>query len=491
VRGTPSSTRQGFAAFVVVIAGLSTPAGAARIAPSPPPQPPKADITIARDTTYFLGPVNPDGTIDYATALDAVDGKGVRPDDNAAVPLFEAFGAPKSMGDMWKRLGTASLAPSGPYFAVPDPILQGEVLLKARKAPWAAGEHPRVHAWLAANDAPLARVVEATRRPRLWFPRPSGLPIGGPAPFFNEMRWAAEALSARAMLRLRAGDSGAAWTDVLAIHRLAALQARDGRLFSWVLARGNKATADGTAAIAITHDGKPFGGSAKARLADLAAISPFPASAEMADRVLRAETLDLVSRFAAARSAAELKGLDMPPLAWERVDWNVVLRAVNGRIDGLVAIARRPMGPNRRRALQLWAQQGEAAGAAARKTLAPVATKSAGRGASSRAVGDILSSQFIDGSFVTADEYGQIRGDLNRLALALAAHRADNGRYPASLAELAPRFFAGILPRDPFTGTTPVYERQGGGYLLYSPGLDQKFDRERGGSGDDVVLRVR
>lgn len=483
-------------AFVVGCAGLSAAAPATEIVPSPPR---KVDITIARDTTYFLGPVNPDGTIDYAAALDAIYGKGLLPKDNAAIPLFQAFGphpfvwydqanGRKRLAEILKRLEISSLPESGPYFRTPDPSLMSDIV-KATKSPWAGEEYPRVKAWLTANEGPLAHVVEASRRPRVWFPHFTGSPIGSGPPFGNELRWAAHALSARAMLQFRAGNVGPAWTDVLAIHRLAALQARDGRLLSWLLAQANRSIAHETAAAVITQ-GNPDAASARAWLAELAALSALPASAEVVDRIARAETLDLVSRLAVERPAKALKALDVPALAWDRVDWNVVLRTANGWVDRLVAIARRPMGRNRRGALQLLAQQAEAAGQAALKTLAPEA-KGAGRTVISRALGDILSSSLVtSGRLVTTEEYTQLRGDLSRVALALAVYRADKGEYPVSLAELAPRFFA-RLPRDPFTGAIPVYERQGAGYLLYSPGLDQKFDRERGGSGDDVVLRVR
>lgn len=490
--------RLAIVAFAVGCAGLSAAVPATEIAQSPPR---KAPITIARDTTYFLEPVKADGTIDYAAALDAVYGTGLRPEDNAAIPLFQAFGpdsflqgpkeeepnARKRLADVLQRLEIPFLPQSGPYFRPPDPSVLGDVL-KAMKSPWAGEEYPRVHAWLTANEGPLARIVEASRKPRLWFPHPKGSPIGSP-PYLNELRWAANALSARAMLQLRAGNMGAAWSDALAIHRLAALQARDGYLLAWLLGQGNGITAHETAAVLITQ-GNPDAASARARLAELAAISSFPVSAEVADRIARAETLDLVSRLAVERSAEALKFLDVPALAWDRVDWNVVLRTVNGWVDRLVAIGRRPMGRDRRGALQLWLQQEEAADLAARKTLAPEVMKGAARTAISRALGDLLSSAFISGPSVTADDYNQLRGDLNRVALALAVYRADNGEYPVRLAALAPRVLT-RLPRDPLTGAAIAYERQGAGYLLYSPGLDQKFDRERGGSGDDVFLRVR
>ena len=491
--------RQAVVAFAVGCAGLSAAASATETAPSPPP---RAAITIARDTTYFLGPVKPDGTVDYAAALDAIYGKGVRPQDNAAIPLFEAFGPDpllwgrkdyeakrrNDLADILKRLEISSLPESGQYLREPELSLQADIL-KAKRSPWSQEEYPRVRAWLTANEAPLARVIEASRRPRLWFPRPKDASIGSTAPFFSELRWATGALSARAMLQLRAGNVGPAWSDVLAVHRLAALQAREGRLTSWLFAKSYEGVADEAAAAIITQ-GKLDGASARAKLAELAAIAVFQSSAEVVHRILRAETLDGVSRLAVEHSAEEVKILDVPALVWDEVDWNVVLRTANQWVDRLLAIARRPAGRDRRAAVLLWEEESRAADQAARNALTPEAMKGAGRTAISHAVGDFLSALFIPSRFVATDDYTHRRGDINRVALALAVYRADKGAYPLTLASLVPRFFT-RLPKDPFTGAVFAYERQDAGYLLYSPGPDQKFDREHDGSGDDVALRMR
>ncbi len=47
-------------------------------------------ITIARDTTYILGPTFSDGYIDCLAALNAQFASGVTPENNAAVPLYLA-----------------------------------------------------------------------------------------------------------------------------------------------------------------------------------------------------------------------------------------------------------------------------------------------------------------------------------------------------------------------------------------------------------------
>jgi len=56
-----------------------------------------------------------------------------------------------------------------------------------------------------------------------------------------------------------------------------------------------------------------------------------------------------------------------------------------------------------------------------------------------------------------------------KVALALAAYKAEHGNYPGSLAELCPQYFRAV-PEDTFTAKPLDYRRVGKGYALYSPG---------------------
>jgi len=87
--------------------------------------------------------------------------------------------------------------------------------------------------------------------------------------------------------------------------------------------------------------------------------------------------------------------------------------------------------------------------------------------------------------------------DVTRLAFVLAAYHADRGTYPAKLADLVPKYAAEV-PKDIFNASELHYRQEGGGYLLYSVGINGKDD---GGKGyddrkngaedwDDLVVRV-
>ena len=49
-------------------------------------------LTVSRETTVLLGPLNPDGTVNYVAALNQMYGEGVTPENNAAVLLIQAGG---------------------------------------------------------------------------------------------------------------------------------------------------------------------------------------------------------------------------------------------------------------------------------------------------------------------------------------------------------------------------------------------------------------
>ena len=69
-----------------------------------------------------------------------------------------------------------------------------------------------------------------------------------------------------------------------------------------------------------------------------------------------------------------------------------------------------------------------------------------------------------------------VQSQLIGVAFALAAFRADHGKYPEKLTELAPKYFAAV-PKD-FLGNDADlrYRQEGSAYLLYSVGPNGKDD---------------
>ncbi|MCH8829899.1 MAG: hypothetical protein IID45_10010, partial [Planctomycetes bacterium] len=46
------------------------------------------EIEVSRETTFFTEPVDQDGEVDYVAAINRHYGRGVTPENNAAVPMF-------------------------------------------------------------------------------------------------------------------------------------------------------------------------------------------------------------------------------------------------------------------------------------------------------------------------------------------------------------------------------------------------------------------
>lgn len=74
---------------------------------------------------------------------------------------------------------------------------------------------------------------------------------------------------------------------------------------------------------------------------------------------------------------------------------------------------------------------------------------------------------------------------LMQAALALRDYQIRHGAYPASLEQL--REAGGwAIPQDPFSGKSPIYHREGAGYLIYSVGPDLQ---DNGGIGPAEALK--
>ena len=91
---------------------------------------------------------------------------------------------------------------------------------------------------------------------------------------------------------------------------------------------------------------------------------------------------------------------------------------------------------------------------------------------------------------------GTMQIELDKLAFALAAYRADRGSFPAKLAELKPKYVTEI-PQDIFGDGELHYRPEGTGYLLYSVGVNEKDDggktredRKADEDWDDLVVRM-
>src|SRR5262245_5423904 len=200
----------------------------------------KPRLTFSKETTFFTEPLDEDGFLDYAAALNKHLSKGVTPENNANVLFWRTFG-PHPEGammpdDFFTWMGVPSPPEGDDYFV--DLYRYAQTRLKidttaaefeelaerTRLRPWKAKDFREVAGWLKANERQLKLVRQAAQRTHYFSPLcPGGKRatlIAVLLPGIQKTREFASALQARAMLQIGEGRYDEAWEDLLALHRI-------------------------------------------------------------------------------------------------------------------------------------------------------------------------------------------------------------------------------------------------------------------------------
>jgi hypothetical protein len=97
-------------AGILCLSGQATPANA-------PDNTRKPKFTVSKETTYITGPLDKQGYVDYATALNERLRQGITPENNANVWLWKAFGSRSQVAvrppEFFKWLGAPALPRRG------------------------------------------------------------------------------------------------------------------------------------------------------------------------------------------------------------------------------------------------------------------------------------------------------------------------------------------------------------------------------------------
>lgn len=530
----------------VVLAAL---AAIAEFPSEPSPRPPAAPrITVSKETTFITGPLRPDGTVDYAAALNERLGRGVTPENNFAVVLWQAVGPESVEKDSreayFKLLGVAVPLEKGPYFQDIWDYEEGvsrdqppredfekiaETLNdqcgEAEERSWTKEEFPEVAVWLASQEKPLDLIVEASRRPKYFSPLVSkGEPLAECFLRANDMhplRMTATALRTRAMLRAGTGDVKAAREDLLACHRLARLKSQGPFLVDALVASSLENLAC-EAGAALAQSGRLSIEQLRKLQVDLAALGQLRSVADVMDDAERLFLLDSIrlpprdpadvdiegplksviqELFAEDEKGKTLRLRAAGLVGLEKLDWDRALRGMNSQFDRVVGIMRTASRAERDRRWQEYCddrsgvsekayERAKPPGAVPLKALSP-------EEAADELVGILTSPWMVTfGYTVHVDGRRDAVMAVSRLAVALAIYRAEHGKYPARLEELVPKCIAAI-PADPLADGPLHYRVSGGGYVLYSVGVNGKDDGGRGWHDrqgeepwDDIVVRT-
>ncbi|MDJ0975232.1 MAG: hypothetical protein QNJ98_12280 [Planctomycetota bacterium] len=194
----------------------------------------RGPLVFAEDTTRILGPRTEDGRPDYLAVLNDVTPPPA--EENAAIPLLRVLGTNALVGGVeatLRRIGAPDDLPEESGFVPAADEVQAELWSLdeavdpanegADEEDWAPSDALR--AWFATNQEVLDQLVEATRRPALWWPvvfDPGAGLIGMALPA-QALQDPIEALSMRAALAVVDGDAARAWPDTAALVRLSVL----------------------------------------------------------------------------------------------------------------------------------------------------------------------------------------------------------------------------------------------------------------------------
>jgi len=503
------------------VAGLMA-AVVAFIAPAAEPaaRPGKVHITVSKGTTYVLGPRNPDGTIDYVAAANALLSKGVTRENNAAIPLLRVLG-PNALDEKMrdrtlKALGLDALPADGDYFlskdeyvekAYPDDDQQqldalermGASTDKAGRGPISPQDHREVAEWVRWNAGALQRVTAAAKLPRHFVPWVSACDppemLDGLVPLrHGSLHEVWLALQARAMLRAHSGELDRALGDLQTVRRLARLSAQRGLLLDVLIgAATNRSALESMQGLATSDR---LDAEQACRL--IAAVDTLPPLADPYPACMAVEhlfALDCVMRFArhgldgATRFYSVSFGKKEDPLPPVDLDIDLMLRLTNEDWQAVVAAGTKRSYAEREKARAALDKISDPDVAAIleqhagsfdyRKRLrALIARVGAGnRERLTRAVYELppIGGKSSHKAFGEMFESAAFRRELVKLAAALRRYRCRTGQFPNRLAALVPADIPSI-PKDRFSGEPLIYRRTAKGYLLYSVGPNKADD---------------
>jgi hypothetical protein len=222
-----------------------------------PPKPPA--LRIHEDVTRITGPLDAEGYIDFEAALNERLSAGVTPDNNAAVPLWQAIG-PKPSGnctlhpDFWVALGIEPPPEEGKYFqdySSWEKHRQGltesskeisQISWKLFNWEWYRDDEENLSRWLVAQSEAFEKLRQASLKPKYYSPVISRdsttghknlLALAPLACSYSIQHIVHEALLIRALFSIKRQDYERAWEDVMTCQRLARLLSQGVRM-EWI-----------------------------------------------------------------------------------------------------------------------------------------------------------------------------------------------------------------------------------------------------------------
>jgi hypothetical protein len=466
-------------------------------------------FTLGNATTVLEKPLKRDGSPHYLQAINERYSKGVTPQNNAFVTYLEIVGtgtttmsaqhrdqvlpmcgaqATKEGATVWER--------NKRFLMEGNDATTREAMKSAMQEPWQADDHPAVAEYLKERDKLLDHALVMAAREKWWVPyvaidsqdmKNALLPSMTPA------RDMAEALCARAMLKAGNGDFDGFLRNVIAAKRLARHVGSGAMVPEWLIGTGMDRQANLTIAASAARWNEKQCLQLRQELADLPAMARVH---ELTDVWERWRTLETVMSLSKGLVVQRRNGINLKTIEQARVNYDAVLRLVNGILDELVAAMKEPSmadaaAKTEALALQMeqWAKE---YGETNDRSLAP---KEGENDADySARVGRAIVVHFAP-SMAGMHESNRrhMQQELMTDALlAAAAFRARTGDWPKTLDQLVPLHLK-APPRDLFAKDRAVKYVVGSEKVrIYSVGVNGVDDAGEDARGkDDVIVETK
>jgi len=433
--------------------------------------------------------------VNYVAMFNQRFGKGVTPQNNAAVPLLILFRPQAFQGGQYQvvagktvfvanntlrkrflsALGITDQDLTGPRFvryqtfrkrADPAAIVAAAPAGQAQTAapssvpsgcylhPWSAQANMWVAAWLHTNSGAMDVAEAATLRPRFFVPLVAVSPQTTMAFALTEMnppygfvKSVARALTVRAMLELQRGNIKSCQTDLLAAHRCAILISREHFLLAAMVESSIQFMAS-RADIALANSGKLSAREDMAYLHRLQALGmPVPVAADFdtAERWLWLSYVENPINKSAPSLTAALETWLFDVFCAHSI------ANVNRFQDQLIAKVK-----PRSLLAQITGLQKE--------------TLLWHRKVSNSLAAIMINVDLLGAGNEIIGHAGAVAGSrMARIAFALAAYLKKHDTFPNRLIKLVPTYLS-MIPHDPYTGKPFDYTASPNGCTLSSPG---------------------
>jgi hypothetical protein len=457
---------------------------------------PRFKPLVSKETTYLTEPLTADGRVDYVAALNVRYGQNIKPQDNAAIALWQLSPeeiTPEFKEKFYQLVGRLPPDKDGPKLKELnrfDPFDEQSVRMHeelvdqfrvSQTRPWSAAEFPRIAAYLRKNNRALAIASEASQLPG-WFlpmiPGKAGTVLSRQMTGVAVGREVARLLVSRAMLRLHDHKFNAAWNDLLAAIRLARLHSHGVEYIEFVLSTAMEGMAIQGFKQYLQHAPLSHKESVASQN-ELANLKQRCSYVENCVLTMRLSMLDsITNELACGDIHNTLRQLDASPVMFavaQDIDWNETLRECNRWFDRYAAVLQNDRLRDRLAARKDFSQQMTLLETKQKNPLKLL--EELGKSHDLPQTKGKLMAEFLLPIFLYeladapagSDDKIRQEFDLLLLGFRLAAYRADQGNYPNSLADLMAADSQAI-PIDRFTGNDLTYRTANGGYLLYSFG---------------------